>query len=285
MPPDYEPPIQRLDAPPQIKVVSLKGKVFVGKDNSDDESLVTVGSMIEDQQIIRTRPDASVELVASDKRLFILKEGAVVKFIIIKKPDGTWGMYVSTRAKTIETRHVRYDRHGRKGYEWKIVTATAIITHNDTVYTVAYNEDSKSTTVAVEQGEVIVTPTNTSLNPITLAAHQMVDIFEDRVSSISPYSPDSPVADPKGILTKESGGLFNRPLFLVGIGGAALIGLLVRAGITFLYRRANRAPVQPAHNQVSGFRNDACESCDVSTSRQPCVACGCDECRDECSEQ
>ena len=40
----------------------------------------------------------------------------------------------------------------------------------------------------------------------------------------------------------------------MGIGAAALVGLLVvGAGITFLYRRANRAPAQPAFQQ-SGIK-------------------------------
>ena len=94
---------------------------------------------------------------------------------------------------SIEVRHVTSETR-KDGPIWKILTRTAAITHKDTVYTVTYNEDSKATTVEVGQGQVTVTPTNTSLNPFTLADHQMVDVFEDRVSSISPFSP----ADPTG---------------------------------------------------------------------------------------
>ena len=99
------------------------------------------------------------------------------------------------------------------------------------------------TSVGVEEGKVEVTPANTSLKPLTLGANQQLQVSESSVSAIIHYSGES--ARATGIL------------LYVGIGAAALVGLLVLgAGITFLYRRANRAPAQPAFQQ-SGIKVEA----------------------------
>ena len=249
-PPPYEPPTQRFGGAPQIKIARVIGKAFISDAGSEVEREPVQGSYI-DGHLIRTQLGASVELVTSEKQLIILEGGTVVTFKVMKV-EGIWKItpFIKASLGGLVYRNLRFNRRP-DGPLWEVVTPTARVTNENTVYSVKYDETSRSTTVAVEQGEVTVTPTNTSLNPFTLADHQMVDIFADRVSSISPYSP---VADPKGSLTKEGGGLFNRPLLLVGIGAAALVGLLVvGAGITFLYRRANRAPAQPAFQQ-SGIK-------------------------------
>jgi hypothetical protein len=258
-PPSYEPPLQRLDGPPRVKVVSVEGKVTISNDKSDNESQATIGSMVEDQQIIYTRPGASVQLVASDKRLFLLPGSTVVKFSISKNSTGTWEINCEQRSGAIGVRHVGYDRNAPKGYEWKILTPTAAITEKGTVYTVTYDEKSNVTTVGVEQGQVEITPTNTSLNAFTLDDHKMLDIFEGRVSTITPYFT---AADPKGLNfgTANGGSLLDNKLLIVGIAGGGLLGFLIFVVVIYLiYRLLKRTPARSAF-QPAGFNPQATPS-------------------------
>ena len=101
-----------------------------------------------------------------------------------------------------------------------VKTPTATITDKKTIYMVNYDEKANVTTVGVEEGEVDVTPGNSSLKPITLKANQQVKVSQDTVSDVTYYA--------------SGNGL--RPLFyfvILGIGliiGAiilvALIGLV-----------------------------------------------------------
>ncbi|MDT7778623.1 MAG: hypothetical protein QOC99_1135 [Acidobacteriota bacterium] len=238
-PASYEPPAQRLGAPPQIRVVAVEGQVTVFKDDHPEaESQAVKGSMIEDQQVVYTRPGARVELVASDKRLFILGGKTVVKFVIRKNPDGTWGITSDLRAaEQFTVRHVGYVKGG-EGYEWKVLTPTATVTEKGTVYSVTYDENSKVTTVGVEQGQVTVTPANTTLKPFTLDEHKKADVSDSRVSAVVPYV----MAEGQG------GGLFDNTLLLVGVGIAGLLVVLILPVAAYLiYRALRRTPPHPAY--------------------------------------
>lgn len=231
----YEPPMQRLGGSPQIKVASVEGQVTMFKDgNSEAESQLVKGATIEDGQVVYTRPGARVELVASDKRLFILGGKTVVKFVIKKDSDGTWGISADIRAaEQFNVRHVGMVRN-EDGYKWKILTPTATVTEKGTIYNVTFDESSKVTTVGVEQGQVLVTPSNSSLKPFTLDEHQKADVFESSVSAIAPYS---------GGDNKTGGGLFDNTLLWVGVGAAALFMFLVLPiGGYIIYRVLWRTP-------------------------------------------
>lgn len=234
----YEPPLQRLGGSPQIRVAEIEGRVTVFKDgNAAAESQLAKGSTIEDEQVVYTRPGARVELIASDKRLFILGGKTVVKFVIKKGADGTWGISADIRAaEQFTVRHVGFVK-GEGGYVWKVLTPTATVTEKGTVYNVTFDESSKVTTVGVEQGQVLVTPSNSSLRQFTLDEHQKADVFGDHVSAISPYfATDS----------RTGGGIFDNTFLLVGVGVACLFVLLILPiGGYIIYRVLWRTPPPP----------------------------------------
>jgi hypothetical protein len=237
----YEPPMQRLGGSPQIRVSAVEGRVTIFKDgNSAAESQLVKGSIIEDEQVVYTRPGARVELIASDKRLFILGGKTVVKFVIKKGSDGTWGISADIRAaEQFTVRHVGYVK-GEGGYVWKVLTPTATVTEKGTIYDVTFDESSKVTTVGVEQGQVLVTPSSSSLKPFTLDEHQKADVFENRVSAIAPYS---------GADNKTGGGFFGSTLIWVSVGVAGLfVFLILPIGGYIIYRVLWRTPpTKPAY--------------------------------------
>lgn len=242
----YEPPAQRLGGPPQIRIASVTGHVTVfNESRPDGESEAVKGSFVEDMQVVYTRPGARVELVASDKRLFILGGKTVVKFVIRKDAGGTWSITADIKtSEQFTVRHVGYVK-GEDGYVWKVITPTASVKEEGTIYNVIYDESSKVTTVGVEQGSVTVTPVNASLKPFTLNEGRKADVSADRVSPVTPYSP----ADDR---LSDGGGSYN-VILIVGVGAAAVFVLiLLPIGGYVVYRVLWRTPPKPAYTPTAG---------------------------------
>ena len=115
-----------------------------------------------------------------------------------------------------------------------VKTPTLKTTDKQTNYMVSYDKKANTTTVGVEEGEVEITPTNSSLKPFMLAASQQVQVTEKSVSTITAYS--------------GSGSKTGRILLYTGIGVAALLALL---GLLYLFRRQHRVAMQPAFYPVA----------------------------------
>ncbi|MDT5121306.1 MAG: hypothetical protein QOC96_788 [Acidobacteriota bacterium] len=111
-----------------------------------------------------------------------------------------------------------------------VKTPTLTTTDKQTNYMVSYDEKTNTTTVGVEEGEVEITPTNSSLKPVTLAANQQVEVTEKSVSAITSYS--------------GSGSKTGRVLLYVGIG---VVSLLALVAMLFFFRRQHRLAMQPAY--------------------------------------
>lgn len=108
-------------------------------------------------------------------------------------------------------------------------TPTLKVTDKQTNYMVSYDDKTGVTTVGVEEGEVEVTPTNSSLQPFTLAAKQQVQVTDSSVGAITSYS--------------GSGGNTGRILLYVGI---SIVGLLALLGLFYFFRRHQRLAMPPA---------------------------------------
>lgn len=105
-----------------------------------------------------------------------------------------------------------------------VKTPTATITDKETSYVVSFDKNRQVTTVGVEEGKVEVTPANSSLQPITLAANQQTQVTENNISPITAYTP-------------EGGGKTGRTLLYIGVG---LVGLLTLVALFFFFRRQHR---------------------------------------------
>lgn len=107
-----------------------------------------------------------------------------------------------------------------------VKTPTATVTDKKTIYMVNYDEKANVTTVGVEEGEVDVTPGNSSLKPITLTANQQVQVSQDTVSDVTYYASSKP---------------FRSLFYFVILGIGLIIGVIILVALIglvvyFLYK-------------------------------------------------
>ena len=108
---------------------------------------------------------------------------------------------------------------------FEIKTPTATVSVKGTTLTVGYDENSKTSRVSVEEGQVEVVPENSALKTVTLEKNQQVQVTEQNISTVTSVSSGA-----------------GRVLLYVGIG---LAGLLVLAGLFYFLSRQRRFATQP----------------------------------------
>jgi hypothetical protein len=69
--------------------------------------------------------------------------------------------------------------------QFRVKTPTLTASTRGTVFSVRHDERTQLSTVAVEEGVVDVTPTNSSLRPFALGAGQQVQVAQNRVDPIT----------------------------------------------------------------------------------------------------
>lgn len=86
-----------------------------------------------------------------------------------------------------------------------VKTQTATASVRGTIFRVSHDEAQATSTIAVSEGTVTITPTNTALTPFELNAGQQVVVSTSHVSEIAAYSPSqaeapavNPSANPTG---------------------------------------------------------------------------------------
>jgi hypothetical protein len=82
------------------------------------------------------------------------------------------------------------------GYNFGVKTERASVSIREANFTIRYDKQSDLTTVSTEDGSVYVVPTNTSLQPTTVAAGQEADITVNRIVASAPVeiAADAPTA-------------------------------------------------------------------------------------------
>ena len=116
-----------------------------------------------------------------------------------------------------------------------VKTPTATATPDGTNFTISYDEKTNTTTVSVDEGKVKVAPANASLKPLTLEAHQQVQVAQNNISAVTYFS-----------ASNDDNSTARRLLF-VGIGFAALVAV---SGLLFFIYRQHRRATQPAFHQA-----------------------------------
>lgn len=72
---------------------------------------------------------------------------------------------------------------------FRIITDYLTASSKNTIFSVSHDEQTQVSTVAVEEGEVEVTPTNPSLQPFNLQSGQQVQVNAESIGPITPFSP------------------------------------------------------------------------------------------------
>jgi hypothetical protein len=117
-----------------------------------------------------------------------------------------------------------FSERGPTQFRISAPTATASVT--GTVFTTGYDVQAQASTVAVEQGAVLVTPTNADLQAVTLNAGQQVKVMANSVGPVATYSPNK-----SSILAGK--------LLYIGIGAGLLVLILITALIASRSKRSS----------------------------------------------
>ena len=223
----------------------FQGNVEVTEDGSLPEP-ARAGMKLFRNTAIKTGPGSSVRLKTEGAIYVItIAESVHVNIGALITGEGRKFIEASIKSGQIEIKRVLFPEKPRPTSPdalpepvpeggMTVKTPTARVTDKQTAYTVGYDEKTNTTTVGVEEGEVEVTPTESSLKPFMLVANQKVEVTGLSVSAI-------------GSLSRKGGGLADALLY-AGIG---LGGVLIVLGLMYFSRRQRRPTAQP-HFQPTG---------------------------------
>jgi hypothetical protein len=123
--------------------------------------------------------------------------------------------------------------------QFRVITPTAAAAVAGTIFTTGYEAREQASSVAVEQGAVLVTPTNTELQPVTVNAGQQVKVTQNRVGPVAAYS------------INYFGGVTGKLLY-VGIGAAMLVFIAISALIVWRAKRRSANGGKARRGRQSG---------------------------------
>jgi len=178
------------------KVVSLTGQVSVLRDS--EPWALSVGDLVQTQQVILTGPDGYAKFETSDGSTFEVYPSSNV---IFRKNPGSLQDLLDLFVGRVK---IHIQRLGGQPNPNRIMTPTAVISVRGTIFDVSINDDDETTIVSVEEGSVEV---RHALKP---GAAKIVNAGE----SLHVYR-DQPLA--KSLIDKNE--LFHR--ILRGLGDAA----------------------------------------------------------------
>ena len=178
------------------KVVSMAGQVSVLRDS--EPWALSVGDLVQSQQVILTGPDGYAKFETSDGSTFEVYPSSNV---IFRKNPGSLRDLLDLFVGRVK---VHIQRLGGQPNPNRVMTPTAVISVRGTIFDISINDDDETTIVSVEEGSVEV---RHALKP---GAPKIVNAGE----SLHVYK-DEPLA--KSVIDKNE--LFHR--IMRGLGDAA----------------------------------------------------------------
>ena len=178
------------------KVVSMAGQVSVLRDS--EPWALSVGDLVQSQQVILTGPDGYAKFQTSDGSTFEVYPSSNV---IFRKNPGSLRDLLDLFVGRVK---VHIQRLGGQPNPNRVMTPTAVISVRGTIFDISINDDDETTIVSVEEGSVEV---RHALKP---GAPKIVNAGE----SLHVYK-DEPLA--KSVIDKNE--LFHR--IMRGLGDAA----------------------------------------------------------------
>ncbi len=130
------------------KVVTLTGQVSALRDS--EPWALSVGDLVQAQQIILTGPDGYAKFQTSDGSTFEVYPSSNV---IFRKNPGSLRDLLDLFVGRIK---VHIQRFGNEPNPNRIMTPTAVISVRGTIFDVSINDDDETTIVSVEEGSVEV---------------------------------------------------------------------------------------------------------------------------------
>lgn len=141
---------QVLPAPPDAAatVVSLTGSVSVLKDNQP--WALSIGDAVQVRQVIVSGSDGHALFKVSDGSTFEVFPNSYVTF---RKNPPNWGDLIDLLVGRVK---IHIQKWGNQPNPNRVYTPTAVISVRGTTFDVAVDDEDESTTVAVEEGQVLV---------------------------------------------------------------------------------------------------------------------------------
>ncbi|MEP6742432.1 MAG: PAN domain-containing protein [bacterium] len=144
---------------------------------------VTIGMRLSDQDEIRTGIGSEVTLRFPGGASLHLREMAQVAIAQVLTVAGRFQIRFFLR---LGEAAAKVPPRGAVQGDFTIQTPTATASVRGTIFTVRYHDKTATTTISVEEGEVLATPANSSLPPFTIRAGQRVEVTRNRVGPIQP---------------------------------------------------------------------------------------------------
>ncbi len=187
-PPKPKPPSTD-DPTPIIKIISIKGDAGFLHGNDDWQEL-SEGQQLTASDQIHTGPESEVtmELISPafarsnlHGHIVVIKSLTQIKMRQFSDPKDINKIELLLKIGEIKA---QIHRQETIRVDFSIKTPTATMSVRGTIFTVRHVEATQVTTTGVEEGTVLVTPTNTSLKPFQLQAGHQVEIFPKHIGSI-----------------------------------------------------------------------------------------------------
>ncbi len=176
------PPIVLGDPTKTIKLTNVKGMVhYFSEPPGADWYPVTEGMQLPARTQIATGPGDSVTVETPDGARVGIKEMTMLTTSQLLTPKGRATYNFEVRMGEIEAKIPR-QQVIRSDFSVQTPTATASV--RGTTFSVRYDRKTRTTTVKVVEGDVLVTPNTASLAAITLNASQQVEITTANVGPI-----------------------------------------------------------------------------------------------------
>ena len=130
------------------KVVSMAGQVSVLRDS--EPWALSVGDLVQSQQVILTGPDGYAKFQTSDGSTFEVYPSSNV---IFRKNPGNLRDLLDLFVGRVK---VHIQRLGGQPNPNRVMTPTAVISVRGTIFDISINDDDETTIVSVEEGSVEV---------------------------------------------------------------------------------------------------------------------------------
>jgi hypothetical protein len=230
---------------PYVTIIAMDGDVSAKKGLGDWREC-QVGQKLGSDIELHTGPESSVTLQYPDGHILVVKQltQLMIGTLLVQADRFKIELLLYFGEIKASTPHRETVRSG-----FSIRTPVLCSSVRGTVFSVSHDAKTETTTVSVEEGEVLVTPTNTALSPLTLSKGEGVRVTMNGVEKQTPpeagVEKEPPMetgaekkAPPE---TGRANSVFPDSRVLRGIGAVLLVAVLVVVLAVILRARRRRS--------------------------------------------
>ena len=227
-------PTKAVDAYLEIIAISPEDADVSAKTGAGDWLACSVGQKLGVDVELHTGPESTVTLRFLDGSTLVVTELTQLMVGTLLVPGDRYKIELLLKLGEVKA-NVKHTEVIRSDFSLR--TPTVVASVSGTVFSVRYDENTGTTQVSVEEGEVLVTPTNPSLSPLTLYQGQQVQVTNNSVSDVAPSS--SPAPGSTSIATtvpsvEPNSPSLSAPVALPGVDSIRLTLVVLFCGVSCL---------------------------------------------------